>query len=162
MERFHCLLDNFVIFNDRNDAARFVMNYSFLKLDQVSRAIQSFSGNLFPSFICHTVKWHLSSKQPDMAASWYLLFRNTSSTGTRTCTAIKWHVKWKEKNNLFCQLRDHGYTNIDAIDGSRDMLPLAEEKQLLKQMGLWRYKPREEVDQYLLGSKGYVYIMQKN
>ena len=33
-------------------------------------------------------------------------------------------------SNLFCQLRDHGYTNIDAIDGSRDMLRLAEEKQL--------------------------------
>jgi len=34
--------------------------------------------------------------------------------------------------NLFCQLRHHGYTNIDAIDGSRDMLRLAEEKQLYR------------------------------
>jgi hypothetical protein len=33
---------------------------------------------------------------------------------------------------LFCQLREHGYTNIDAIDGSRDMLRLAEEKQLYR------------------------------
>ncbi len=27
---------------------------------------------------------------------------------------------------------EHGYTNMDAIDGSRDMLKLAEEKQLYR------------------------------
>jgi hypothetical protein len=33
----------------------------------------------------------------------------------------------------------------------------------LVSIGLWRYyTPRKEVEQYLLGSKGYVYIMQKN
>ena len=40
-------------------------------------------------------------------------------------------MMWKmQMSNLFCQLRENGYTNIDAIDGSRDMLRLAEEKQL--------------------------------